>query len=64
MVREILADLAATGWDGTVSIEPHIAGQIHRGSAGGEAENARSVYIEYGRKVEALLAGAAGLRRG
>ncbi|MCX7037735.1 MAG: sugar phosphate isomerase/epimerase, partial [Spirochaetes bacterium] len=33
MVREILADLAGTDYDGAVSIEPHISGQIHKGSA-------------------------------
>ena len=64
MVREILADLAATGYDGAVSIEPHISGQIHRGSTGGEAENAREVYREYGRRAAAMLDEIAGLRRG
>jgi L-ribulose-5-phosphate 3-epimerase len=64
MAAEVLADLHAAGWDGTVSIEPHITGQIHRGSAGGEAENAREVYLEYGRKAAALVARASVLRRG
>ncbi len=61
LVREILADLLASGYDGAVSIEPHISGQIHLGSAGGEAANAREVYLEYGRRTAALLGGIAGL---
>jgi sugar phosphate isomerase/epimerase len=62
MVREILADLAATGYDAAVSIEPHISGQIHKGSTGGEAGNAREVYREYGRRTMAILREIAELR--
>lgn len=64
MVTEVLADLHATGWDGVVSIEPHITGQIHRGSAGGEAAEARAIYCEYGRRAAGLLARACGLSGG
>jgi sugar phosphate isomerase/epimerase len=64
MVPEVLEDLHATGWDGAVSIEPHITGQIHRGSAGGEAEGARTIYCEYGRRTAGLLARARGLSGG
>lgn len=63
MVKEILADLAATGYDDAVSIEPHISGQIHKGSTGGEARNAREVYLEYGRRTMAILREITDLRR-
>jgi sugar phosphate isomerase/epimerase len=64
MVREILSDLLASGYEGAVSIEPHISGQIHKGSAGGEAANARQVYLEYARRTGAILDGLAGVKRG
>lgn len=64
MVPEILSDLLVSGYEGAVSIEPHISGQIHKGTAGGEAVNARQVYLEYARRTEAILDGLAGLRRG
>ncbi len=64
MVPEVLAGLHATGWAGAVSIEPHITGQIHRGSTGGEAPNARDVYREYGRRAAALLDRVRGLSGG
>lgn len=62
-VREILADLASTGYHAAASIEPHISGQIHKGSAGGDARNAREVYREYGRRTMTMLREIADLRR-
>jgi sugar phosphate isomerase/epimerase len=55
LVREILAEALAGGYDGAFSIEPHISAQIHLGtSASGAA--AEEVYLEYGRRAQALLA--------
>lgn len=55
-VRRILADLLARGYNGGISIEPHLAVVFHEGQGGSpEAVKYRS-YIEYGRRVEQLLA--------
>lgn len=54
LVREILAEALASGYQGAFSIEPHISAQIHLGtSASGEA--ATDVYLEYGRRAQKLL---------
>jgi sugar phosphate isomerase/epimerase len=55
-VRRILADLLARGYDGGISIEPHLAVVFHED----KGETPESVmfqnYVEYGRRVERLLA--------
>ena len=55
MVRRILKSLLDLGYGGAFSIEPHITAQIHLGtsSSGKEAEE---IYLEYGRRVNAMLA--------
>ncbi len=55
-VRVILDDLFRSGYDGGVSIEPHIASQIHAGNQGETSEAAayRS-YLTYGRKLGELV---------
>jgi len=55
MVRRILGSLLDLGYDGAFSIEPHITAQIHLGtsSSGKEAEE---IYLEYGRRTNAMLA--------
>jgi sugar phosphate isomerase/epimerase len=55
MVRRILGSLLDMGYGGAFSIEPHITAQIHLGtsSSGREAEE---IYLEYGRRVNAMLA--------
>jgi len=55
MVREILKDAVDSGFAGAFSIEPHITAQIHLGTSADSQESAESVYLEYGRKTEALL---------
>ena len=54
-VREIITDLFANGYDGGFSIEPHITSVIHRGEEAVDPELAYSTYVEYGRKLEALV---------
>ena len=54
MVREILADLIANGYDGVVSIEPHVAAIVHSGEKSSPEEMYQS-YITYGRKLMAIL---------
>jgi sugar phosphate isomerase/epimerase len=54
-VREIVADLLKTGYDGGFSIEPHLAAVIHTGQ---KADNARQLYesyTEYGRRLMKLV---------
>ncbi len=59
----ILEDLAGTGYEGFVSIEPHISVVFHSAATSARqdpAEKAREQfdsYIEYGRRLEKLLRG-------
>lgn len=53
-VKEILTDLKDSGYDGFVSIEPHVASVVHEGKVGKE-EVTYQTYIEYGKKLMALL---------
>ncbi len=54
--RRVLADLAARGYDGWVSIEPHIAAAIHAGKGVSDSDAAKKVWVEYTRRLEALCA--------
>ena len=54
MVPEILADLIASGYDGVISIEPHVAAIVHSGEKSSPEEMYQS-YITYGRKLMAIL---------
>lgn len=45
------------GYDGVISIEPHVAAIVHKGSDGANSDEVMySSYLEYGRKLEAILA--------
>ncbi|MCX7029835.1 MAG: sugar phosphate isomerase/epimerase [Spirochaetes bacterium] len=63
MVREIVVDLLATGYTGAFSIEPHIATQIHTGKGPTAGMDARAIYLEYGRRAQALFAEITGGRK-
>ncbi len=54
--KRILADLKATGYDGWLSIEPHLAAAIHAGKDVADEDKAKSVYIEYTKRLERLIA--------
>jgi len=54
-VREQLAAIFAAGYDGFVSIEPHIAAIIHEGKEAGDPEAAYNGYVEYGRRMMKLV---------
>ncbi|MBW7863868.1 MAG: sugar phosphate isomerase/epimerase [Candidatus Hydrogenedentes bacterium] len=54
-VREIVADLLATGYDGGFSIEPHLAAVIHTGQAADDAARLYESYTEYGRRLMRLV---------
>ncbi len=56
--REILEDLIQTGYDGCLSIEPHMVAVIHLGkSADDDPERAYNLYVEFGRRLEKLVEG-------
>lgn len=53
-VRETVADLLATGYDGGFSIEPHLGAIVHTGASSGP-EQMYSTYTEYGRRLMAIV---------
>ena len=55
-VREQLAMIFETGYDGFISIEPHIAAIIHEAKEADDADAAYAGYVEYGRRMMALVA--------
>jgi len=56
-VERVLADLLAGGYDGGISIEPHLSVVFHDDGADGAAKEAAMYesYVEYGRRLMALL---------
>lgn len=56
-VRRILKDLLAGGYDGGISIEPHLAVVFHDASITTSEEIKYHNYVEYGRRVERMIAG-------
>jgi sugar phosphate isomerase/epimerase len=55
-VRDILRDALARGYDGGISIEPHMVVVFHDANAGTANEQAqRANYVEYGRRLEQLV---------
>lgn len=53
--RRIISDLHQTGYDGWLSIEPHIKAAIHAGQDVDDTGEARKVWVEYTRRLEALV---------
>jgi sugar phosphate isomerase/epimerase len=54
-VREVIRDLLRTGYDGGVSIEPHLAAVIHTGERTEDASRLYESYVEYGRRLMRLV---------
>jgi len=54
-VEDILGDCAASGYGGHLSIEPHMVAVFHDASVKRSLEARRANYLEYGRKLEAML---------
>lgn len=55
-VREILRDLFSRGYDGGISIEPHLAMVFHESDrATAKAEQCAQIYVEYGRRLMAMV---------
>ncbi|WCJ58029.1 TIM barrel protein [Fontisphaera persica] len=55
-VREILRDALARGYNAGVSIEPHLAVVFHDATSQASAEAAYQSFVEYGRRLEQLIA--------
>lgn len=54
-VRRVLADLLASGYEGGISIEPHLAVVFHDDSVKSDAEATYQTYVEYGRRLGKLV---------
>jgi sugar phosphate isomerase/epimerase len=55
MVREAVADLLKTGYDGGFSIEPHLSSQVHLGTTADGKKDAFDIYVEYGRRFMKIV---------
>ena len=53
-VRQIVKDLLRWGYDGGISIEPHLGAIFHDNSAGHSLDAAK-LYIEYGRRMMGMV---------
>lgn len=53
--RRIIEDLEKTGYDGWLSIEPHIKAAIHAGQDVDDSGEGRAVWVEYTRRLEKLV---------
>jgi len=54
--RQILTELIASGYDGYLSIEPHMVAMIHLGkSADEDPELAYNLYVEFGQRLMRLM---------
>lgn len=54
-VRKILKDLFANGYDGGISIEPHMAVVFHDKNVKASPEAQHDNYVEYGRRMAKLI---------
>jgi len=55
MVPQIIADLLKTGYDGIVSIEPHIATVVHAGEGQASEQEKYDAYIKYGQMSNQIV---------
>jgi sugar phosphate isomerase/epimerase len=55
-VRRIVADLLHRGYDGGISIEPHLKAVFHDPSVQSNEDVRYANYVEYGRRMERLIA--------
>jgi sugar phosphate isomerase/epimerase len=57
-VAETVQDLRRGGYDGGFSIEPHMKAVVHEGKEISDAEAAFRTYVEYGRRLQAIVEAA------
>lgn len=53
--QRIIADLEATGYDGWLSIEPHLKAAVHAGKDVDDSGDARVVWVEFAKRLEKLV---------
>lgn len=53
-VRRIVKDLLSRGYEGGISIEPHM-GKVFHDPASGHSLNAGQIYVEYGRRMMSMV---------
>lgn len=56
-VAEILGECLASGYEGWLTIEPHMAVVFHDASVSSPEERRMEVFVEYGRRLERMLEG-------
>ena len=54
-VRRVVEDAIASGYDGGISIEPHLGAVFHDDSVKTDDERRYAMYVEYGRRMEAMI---------
>ena len=54
--KRILEDLNATGYNGWLSIEPHIKAAIHAGQDVDESGDGRRVWVDFAKRLESMVA--------
>ncbi|MBN2711569.1 MAG: sugar phosphate isomerase/epimerase [Planctomycetes bacterium] len=57
-VKETLEDIFKSGYDGGISIEPHLKSVIHEGKSISDEDAAYMTYVEYGKRVTKMVADA------
>ena len=55
-VRDILRDSLARGYDGAISIEPHLASVFHDPTAKAAETSALESFVDYGQRMERMIA--------
>ncbi|MDF1813637.1 MAG: sugar phosphate isomerase/epimerase [Verrucomicrobiales bacterium] len=55
--ERIIRNLKETGYDGWLSIEPHIMAAIHAGKDVDDSGEAQRVWVDYAKRLEAFVAG-------
>ena len=50
-VKEIVGDLLSNGYDGGISIEPHLAAVIHTGATTDNKDHLYQSYVDYGKRI-------------
>ncbi len=53
--ERVLKDLKTRGYDGWISIEPHMAAAVHTGKDVDDASKAASIWIEYGKRLMKIV---------
>jgi sugar phosphate isomerase/epimerase len=53
----VLKDLKERGYEGWISIEPHLAAVVHLGKDVSDPKQAKAMYVEYGRRLMRVCAG-------